>query len=178
MENQRVYSKSQTSMDRSAILNNLEKIGSWKITIHSSLQGVWKILNDSSNMAIWGRSFVKHTTAGKEYLGAVRNCELQMGNKIGKVKEETIIYKPTSEIFWKMKEDNLGMKNIMNEFVFGFTTKSIDCQITEVQFEQYYRPSNIFKRLLVKLMMKPKMGKTNKVLLQDLKRLIEKGQVV
>ncbi len=59
-----------------------ELIGKWSIAVAASLDDVWGILNDSSNMVLWGKSIVKHTTAGKEYLGAIRHCELQLGGKL------------------------------------------------------------------------------------------------
>ena len=149
-------------------------IGKWNIEVNTSIENVWGILNDSSNMAIWGKSFVKHTTAGQEYFGAIRHCELQMGNKTGKVEEETIIYQPNDEIFWKMNEDSFGMKKVMNEFIFGFKTKIIDSSRTYVEFQQFFRPTNLLKKWIVKLIMKPKMAKTNRVLLIDFKELIEK----
>lgn len=154
-------------------LKNKQLIGTWNISVNAPLNKVWEILNDSSNMAIWGRTMVKHTNAGKEYLGAVRNCELDFGGKKGTVREVTVVYEPDNQIFWSMEEDTLGMKKMMTEFIFGFKTKPINPNITDVQFEQYFIPRNFFTKLIIKYLMKPQMGKTNKLLLRDLKELVE-----
>lgn len=148
--------------------------GQWEITVQAPVRQVWAVLDNSANLPKWCGFFVKQTDGGPEQLNATRHCYLDMDGQQSEVWERTIDYEKERRIYWVMERDTGGLiGKILRTFVFGFQLIEQSNGTTKIVFTQYYNPANLFTRLLLVTVMKPKMGKTNQRLLQSLKSYVE-----
>ena len=150
--------------------------GTWEVVIHRPVLDVWRVLDDSANLPRWCDFFVKETTGGKEGLGATRECTLETGGRRGRVYERCVAYEPQRRILWTMERDTLGITGMLRDFTFGFSIAPEDPGHTRVVFEQRWRPATLLARVLVPLVMRRQMARTNEQLLQALKAFVERSR--
>lgn len=145
----------------------------WEILVDAPAADVWAVLDDSANLPRWCPFMVKDTTGGKESMGATRECTIENGGRSGRVKERCIDYQPERRIMWTMDEDTLGITRMLEGFAFGFSLERLEDQRTRVTFEQRWRARTLLAKLLVPLVMRRQMAKTNERLLGYLKQYVE-----
>lgn len=148
--------------------------GTWHVLVERPLAEVWRVLDDSANLTGWCGFFVKETNGGKEGPGATRDCVLETGGRRGQVHERCIEYTPQRRIIWTMERDTLGITGMLRGFTFGFTLEPEGEGRTRVIFEQRWTPATLLARILVPLVMRRQMGRTNEQLLQALKAYVER----
>ncbi|HEY3234391.1 MAG TPA: SRPBCC family protein, partial [Polyangiaceae bacterium] len=117
---------------------------------------------------------VKHTTGGRESLGAVRRCDVEFDGRPGKVAERCAEFVPGERIAWVMIDDSFGFGKMFADMGFSFTLETLDERRTLIRNESFYRPRNLMARLMSALMMRRKFRALRRRVLANVKALAER----
>ncbi len=147
--------------------------GSNDIIIQAFPQVVYQILTDGSLLPQWMPP-VLHTTAGIETVGCIRECEVELEGRSGKVVERCIEAIPGQRIAWELVDDTLGFNKMLKGFSFSFSLEIRPGGNTRVINETYYKPRNILAALMnVLLLLRRKFSKVRQKALEGIKGLAE-----
>jgi hypothetical protein len=78
-----------------------EPQGTSEILIRATPERIWALLEDSTRLSEWA-TLVKRTTGTLEVLGAVRECDVELDGKPGRVVERCVEYDRLRRIGWLM----------------------------------------------------------------------------
>ena len=140
--------------------------------VEATPRTVWALLENGDRLTEWAH-MVKHTTGGRESLGAVRRCDVEFDGRPGAVAERCVELVPRERIAWVMIEDSFGFGKMFADMGFSFTLRSIDERRTLVRNESFYRPLGLVARVMSTLMMRRKLRALRRRVLADLKKLAE-----
>ena len=143
-----------------------------EITVEASPEAIWAVLENGDRLTDWA-FMVKHTTGGRESLGAVRRCEVEFDGRPGKVAERCAEFLPCKRIAWVMTEDSFGFGKMFADMGFSFTLEALDEQRTLVRNDSFYRPLNWVARVMSALVMRRKFATLRRRVLGNLKALTE-----
>ncbi|HET7681092.1 MAG TPA: SRPBCC family protein [Xanthobacteraceae bacterium] len=146
--------------------------GSNEILIEADPASVFSVLEDGSLLPQWMPPVIS-TTAGRETVGAVRECQVEMGGRAGTVVERCIESIPPKQISWALERDTLGFGKMLNDFSFSFVLKQQERDRTLLTNETYYQPRNVMTSLMNLLVLKRKFSKIRMAALKGIKKLVE-----
>ncbi len=143
-----------------------------EIIIAARPDEVWAILQDSTRLTQWA-PMVERTTGARESVGAVRQCQVRLDGRPGRVTERCIIFDPPSRIGWELMEDTFGFSRMLRDFGFDFAVEPIGSDATRVRNATYYNPNGLFGAIMNALAMRRKFRQIRARMLANLKALSE-----
>ena len=143
-----------------------------EITVEATPRAIWEVLENGDRLTEWAY-LVKHTTGGRETLGAVRRCRVEFDGRPGKVAERCAEFVPEKRIAWVMTEDSFGFSKMFADMGFSFTLVEVDERRTVVRNESFYQPLNLMARVMSALVMRRKFRALRRRILGNLKVLVE-----
>ena len=146
--------------------------GADEILIEADRASVFSLLEDGPLLPQWMPP-VKSTTAGRETVGAVRECQVEMGGRAGTVVERCIESIPPKQISWVLERDSLGFGKMLNDFSFSFVLEEEERNRTLLTNQTYYRPKNVMALLLNLFVLKRNFSKIRTGALRGIKKLVE-----
>ena len=146
--------------------------GSNEILIEADPASVFSVLEDGPLLPQW-MPVVKSTTATKETLGSVRECQVEMGGRAGVVVERCIESIPPKCVSWALERDTLGFGKMLNDFSFSFVLKEQERGRTLLTNETYYRPKNAMALLMNWFVLKRNFSKIRMAALEGIKKIVE-----
>jgi len=144
-----------------------------EITINAPIDIVWSIITDI-NLLHKINPGVISATGRMDKQGETRTCEMDNNGRKGIMTEKLIELVPEKKTVWTIENDSMGMKKMIKDPRFCFYLEKIDDGKTKVVNESYYKPANIFVKIMNALMMKKKMGQIQSQILSNIKTLAEK----
>lgn len=118
---------------------------------------------------------VKHTTGGRERVGAVRRCQVEFGGRPGSVVETCVECVPPKRIAWVMAEDSFGFGRMFADLGFAFALEPIEKTKTRLVNETFFRPKTMLARLMAALMIRRKFAAVRRRILENLRLLAERS---
>ena len=144
-----------------------------KIVVNAPIDQAWEAIRDPEIHAEW-HPFVTHIR-GEHQLGAVRKCDVNIGNKPGHTEERCALYEEGRKIMWLIQSDSTGFSRMVSDWTAGFSLESRDPNSTHVMAQSIFRPKNFLVRLMVP-MIKGRFHQTQQIILSRLKQFVEKQQ--
>lgn len=151
--------------------------GSDEIVIEAVPERIWEILEDTTRLPEWA-PMVRHTSAQRESLGAVRECAVELEGRPGRVAERCVEFVPNRRIAWLMVEESFGFGRMFADQGFSFTLEPRGGGQTLVRNESYYRPKQVLAQVMSVVLMRGKFRHIRERVLLNLKRLAEETPVV
>ena len=146
--------------------------GSDELVIEAAPERIWSVLEDSRNLPSWAPMVIS-TTGTQESVGSVRECEIDMEGKAGRVVEQCVESDPAKRIAWSLKEDTFGFNKMLDNFGFAFELEPQGENRTLVRTLSYYEPKNPLARVMNVLMMRRKFGSIRRRSLEGLLQVAE-----
>lgn len=143
-----------------------------EVIVAADPEQIWAILHDSTRLTQWA-PMVQQTTGTRETVGAVRECQIQLDGRPGRVTERCIIVEPPSRIGWELIEDTFGFSRMLRNFGFDFVLEPFSGNATRVRSTTYYNPNGLFGAIMNVLMMRRKFRQIRARMLANLKALSE-----
>lgn len=143
-----------------------------EVVVNATPQRIWESLEDSTCLPEW-MPMVKRTTGKREMVGAVRECDVQIDGRDGRVIERCVEHSPYHRIAWVLQEDTFGFSKMLSDFGFSFTLEPLGANTTLLRNETYYRPEGLLASLMSVLMMRRKFRRVRQAALANLKRRAE-----
>lgn len=150
--------------------------GADEIVVAVPAKDVFRVIEDSTRLPDW--TAVLTTTGGREAVGSVRECVVNLQGRQGTVVERCIESVPFEHIAWSMEKDTFGFSRMLADFGFSFTLEAVAPERTLVRSETYYRPAGPIAALTNALVMRRKFGAIRRQWLGNLKRLCERTAAV
>lgn len=144
--------------------------GSDETFVNAKPEQIWAVLEDSTLLPRWA-PMVKSTTGKTERVGSVRTCQVEWEGRQDRVVERCVEAIPNKKIAWVMEEGM--MTRMFSTIRFWFVLESHDGNATLLQLGFLYQPRNILARLMYFLMMKRKLERLRRTLLENIKNLVE-----
>lgn len=149
-----------------------------KVIINASQEQVWNVFNDQSLLSKWTtdvqRSHYKYQMA-KE--GEVRKNDCIVNGKEGTITTRCIYLQGYELAEFVVEDDSFGMNKMLGNVSFASVFRKVNTHKTEFVMKSYYKPNNLFSKLLNGLVIRPKMKKEVKIMLNGLKDFVETGQI-
>lgn len=140
------------------------------VTVNASVNKVWEAIKNPVSHAEWHPMVTR--ISGEHKLGAVRKCDVNVGNKPGYTEERCSVYDEGRKIIWSIEKDSTGFSRMVSNWTAGFSLKQSGSAIL-VTAESNFQPRNFFVRLMMP-MIKSKFHKTQQTILNSLKQFVEK----
>ena len=141
--------------------------------VNAPARSIWAIITDIDLLQKVNPGVLK--AAGRmDKQGETRTCEFNNKGKIGTMTERLIELIPEQKTVWTIEKDSMGMSKMLKETRFCFYLEELGDNKTKVINESYYRPANLFAKLMNSLAMKKKMGQIQEQILANIKSLAEK----
>lgn len=144
--------------------------GSNEILVTAKPEQIWAILEDSTLLPEWA-PMVKSTTGKTERTGSVRTCQVEWEGRQDEVMERCIEAIPNKKIAWVMEQGM--MTKMFSRISFWFLLEPHEGNATSLQLGFLYEPRNLLARLMYLLMMRSKLGRLRRTLLENIKKLVE-----
>jgi uncharacterized protein YndB with AHSA1/START domain len=145
--------------------------GADEILIEASPHRIFAILEDAKRLPEW--TSVISTSGTRETVGAVRECEVDLDGKRGRVVERCVESVPSRYIAWAMEQDTFGFSRLVSDFGFSFSLELSANGETRVRNETYYRSRGPFAAAMNALLMRRKFRGVRRRWLANLKSLSE-----
>lgn len=149
--------------------------GADEILIGASPQRIFAILEDARRLPDW--TSVISTSGNHETVGVVRECEVDLDGRRGRVVERCIESVPPSRIAWAMERDTFGFSRLVSDFGFSFTLYPEGDDKTRVRNEAYYRSKGPIAAAMNTLVMRRKFRGVRRKWLANLKGLCEETRI-
>ena len=148
--------------------------GSSEIVVAAPPEAVWEILEDSRpNLPRLWPMVKSCEIEGKERVGAVRKCAVDLMGKSGYTVERCIESVPNRRLAHSIEEDSFGFSRVLSDFWFAFILEPTDGGATRVRCESHFDPKGLKGRIMSALMIKRKFRDVRETALANLKRLAE-----
>lgn len=148
--------------------------GSSEVVIQAPPERIWGILEDSqSNLPhLW--PMVKSVEIdGRERVGAVRRCGVELMGKSGHTVERCIESVPNRRLAHSIENDSFGFSRMLSDFWFAFVLEPKEPDGTLVRVETHFDPKGLRGRVMSKLMVRRKFREIRETALGNLKRIAE-----
>lgn len=146
--------------------------GSDELVIDAGAAEIWAVLEDSRHLSSWAPMVIS-TTGTRVTVGSVRECEIDMDGKPGRVVERCVEAIPMQRIAWVLQEDTFGFNKMLDNFGFAFELEPRGEGHTLVRTISYYEPKNVFARVMNVVMMRRKFASIRTRSLQGLQLVVE-----
>lgn len=147
--------------------------GRSEILIEAPPERIWAILEDSAANLPRMWPMVKHCQIdGKERVGAVRTCDVELAGRDGQTIERCIESIPNRKLSHAIEDDSFGFSRMLSDFWFSFLLEP-SSDATRVRCETHFEPKGLRGRLMSTLMFKRKFREIRETALGNLKRLAE-----
>lgn len=146
--------------------------GSNEIVIEAAAEQVWAVLQDATRLPDWAPMVLK-TTGTREAMGAVRECEVNLEGRSGRVCERCVTFEPFTRIGWELVHDTLGFSRLLGEFGFDFVLEPLGQAETRVRNSTYYTPRGVLGSLMSVLVLRRKFAAIRSRMLANLKQISE-----
>lgn len=93
-----------------------------QITVNAPVSKVWEAIQNPATHAEW-HPLVTHI-AGEHKFGAIRKCDVVVGNKTGHTEERCSIYEEGRKIMWGVEKDSTGFSKMVSDWTAGFSLVS------------------------------------------------------
>lgn len=150
--------------------------GQDEITIDAPSRAVFSLLQDSTLLPRW-MPVVKATTGQHQVLGAIRECEVNISGRRGRMREECSECIPYRRIAWRVLSETVGFDVMIRDFQFSFELIESGPRDTRVIHRSSYAPKHAFGLLLLRLVGRRKFHQVRVRALLNLKQLSEAGQI-
>lgn len=145
-----------------------------EIVIDAGADRIWEILEDSRSHLPHVLPIVNNVEIdGKEYLGAVRRCDVNLAGRDGHTVERCIESVPNGRLSHAIEDDSFGFSRALSDFWFSFVLEPEGPHKTRVRIETHFEPHGLKGRVMSTLMMKRKFRHVREAALSNLKRLAE-----
>lgn len=142
-----------------------------QIVVNAAIHKVWEAIRDPAIHAEW-HPFVTHIS-GEHELGAMRKCDVRVGNSPGHTEERCSSYEEGRMIIWSVEKDSTGFSRMVSNWAAGFALEARGANVTAVTAQSTFLPKNFFVRLMMPLIRR-KFHQTQRVILSRLREFIEK----
>ena len=146
--------------------------GSSEIVVSAPPEAVWEVLEDSgANLPrLW--PMVTHCEIdGKERVGAVRTCSVELMGKTGRTVERCIESVPNRRLAHAVDDDSFGFSRLLSDFWFVFVLEPVRSGETRVRVESHFDPRGLRGRIMSALMIKRKFREIRETALANLSLL-------
>ena len=140
------------------------------IWLNTSVSTVWGAIHDPAVHARWHPFLTR--IQGEHRLGAVRTCDVKVGNKEGHTEERCSRYEAEKTIMWTIEKDSTGFSRMVSGWEAGFTLRTDESKGTVVTARSVFRPRNILVRAMTPFIRK-KFHETQRAILTGLKAHLE-----
>lgn len=144
--------------------------GSSEILVKAKPEQIWAVLEDSTLLPQWA-PMVKSTTGKTERVGSVRTCQVEWEGRHDQVVERCVEAIPNKKIAWIMEQGM--MTRMFSHISFWFVLEPRDSNATSLQSGFLYQPRTLLAHLMYFLMMRPKLERLRRSLLENIKDLAE-----
>ncbi len=141
-----------------------------RISVRAPVGTVWEAIRDVGTHARW-HPFVTRI-GGQHALGAVRQCDVQMGATSGHTTERCTAFEPEATISWLIEQDSTGFSRMVTDWTAGFALQQEAPGEVVVIAHSSFRPRNLLARLALPLM-RGKFHRTQQAILSSLKQFVE-----
>lgn len=150
--------------------------GTNEIVIDATPERVWAVLEDATRLPEWAPMVLK-TTGTREARGAVRECEVRLEGRAGRVCERCVEFEPFTRIGWELVQDTFGFSRLLREFGFDFALEPLAGTATLVRNTTYYTPRGLLGSLMSALILRRKFGAIRGRMLGNLKVISERQRL-
>ena len=147
--------------------------GASEIVVAAAPAHVWDILEDSrANLPRLWPMVTSCEIDGRERVGAVRTCGVELMGKTGYTVERCIESVPGRRLAHAIEADSFGFTQLLSDFWFVFVLEPLDGE-TRVRVESHFDPRGLRGRVMSRLMIRRKFREVRETALTNLKRLAE-----
>lgn len=136
---------------------------------------VWEVLSDSRLLPQWVPAVqeVVACSAEGEGVGAVRQCNVELMGRQGRMVERCVAFTPMSRAAYVVDDESFGLRKMFADYGFALNVEPIGNDRTAVRIETHYTPRNFVYAVLNGVMMRRRFAAVVGALLEGLKRLSE-----
>ena len=150
--------------------------GTSEIGIDASADTIWRVLEDSgANLPRLWPMVKSCEIEGKERVGVVRRCGVELMGREGYTIERCIESVPNRRLAHSVEDDSFGFSRMLSDFWFAFILDPQTPEKTRVRVETHFDPKGLRARLMSKLMMRRKFREIRETALGNLKRVAEEA---
>lgn len=142
-----------------------------EMAVNAPLAKVWQAIREPATHAEWHPFLTR--IVGEHKLGAIRKCDVMMGNKSGHTEERCSVYDEKRAILWSIEKDSTGFSRMVSDWTAGFSLDSKDSNTTIVTAQSSFNPKGLLTRLMMPII-KRKFHQTQQTILSGLKQFVEK----
>jgi uncharacterized protein YndB with AHSA1/START domain len=145
------------------------------IDINAPAEAVWQVLADSRLLPEWVPAVDAVTDSATEgkALGAVRQCEVTLAGKSGRMLERCVEFTPTSRVAYVVDDESFGMRKMFDDYGFAITLEARGADATHARLETHYTPRNALYTLLNELLLRRRFEKICNGIVAGLKSFTE-----
>jgi uncharacterized protein YndB with AHSA1/START domain len=137
---------------------------------------VWEVLSDSRLLPQWVPAVqeVVACSAEGEGVGAVRNCNVELMGRQGRMVERCVEFTPTTRAAYVVDDESFGLRKMFADYGFALNLRSNGGDRTAVTIETHYTPRNSLYSVMNAVMMRRRFAAVVDDLLEGLKTLSER----
>jgi uncharacterized protein YndB with AHSA1/START domain len=146
-----------------------------QITIDAPVSTVWEVLSDARLLPDWVPAVddVVACSADGEAVGAVRQCNVQLAGKAGRMVERCVEFSPMTRVAYVVDDESFGMRRMFADYGFALNPISEANSRTRVRVDTYYTPRTAFYSVINVVVMRRRFRSVVDGLLAGLKTLSE-----
>jgi uncharacterized protein YndB with AHSA1/START domain len=120
------------------------------ITIDAPVSTVWEVLSEPRLLPDWVPAVneVIACSADGEAVGAVRQCDVQLAGRRGRMVERCVEFNPMTRAAYVVDEESFGTRRMFADYGFALNTISEGHGRTRVRIDTHYTPRNGFYALV------------------------------
>ncbi|MBI4287464.1 MAG: SRPBCC family protein [Chloroflexi bacterium] len=142
-----------------------------QVTVGAPISKVWEAIKNPTTHSQW-HPFASQIS-GEHRLGAVRKCEVHVGDKPGHTEERCTSYDEGKKIIWTIEKDSSGFSRMVSDWSAGFSLEPRGSNTTVVTAQSIFSPKTFFVRLMMP-MIRRKFHRFQQAILSGLKQYVEK----
>lgn len=131
---------------------------------------VWEAVRDPYQHAQWHPALTG--IEGEHVLGAVRTCDVVIGNKTSTNRERCIVYDEGRAIEWVIEHDGSGFSRMAKDWTAGFTLQPHSDNETRVEARSVFSSRTLLARIMLPLIRR-KFHQTQRAILDGLRQHVE-----
>ena len=136
---------------------------------------VWDVLADSRLLPDWVPAVdeVTECSSEGEAIGGVRQCNVKLGGRSGRMVERCVELVPKTRIAYVVDDESFGMRRMFEHYGFAINLEPLAPGTTRVILETHYTPRNAIYGLMNSLVMRRKFEKVCEQIVGGLKDFTE-----